>query len=143
MALRNVTGATYWVLDRNGGHKVLVTPDNRQLYSNSIRYIRLDAEPVPNDTQEILGLLEKQYADGIAREDFTEEQIERAADGMTGRRFHRTEQAESKQTLPADLVPPAHATAAPVAQKTPEKVTLAEGEATVPKKKASKKKAAG
>lgn len=128
--------STYWALDRQGGGKVLVTPDNRQLYSNSIRYIRLDKEPIPTETQDILGQLDKQHAEGIAREEFTQEDVDRAAEGMKSRKFRR----EERSAPPADLVPPTTATAAPAAQATPEKVTLAEGEATVPKKKAAKKK---
>ena len=139
--------SSYWVLDRNGGTKILVTPENRQLYSNSIRYIKLDAEPVPNDTQEILGILDKQYEEGIKREDFTQEDIDIAAEGMKSRRFYRESRKASQQAeLPEDLVPPTTATAAPAAQAQPETVELAEGEPTVPKKstakKSTKKKAA-
>jgi hypothetical protein len=129
--------ASFWVLDRNGGGKLLVTPENRQLYANSIRYIRLHDEPVPADTQEVLGILDKQYSDGIKREDFTQDQIDLAGEGLKSRRFHR-EARSAAQTLPD--VPPTTATAAPAAQKSPDVVDLAVGAKTVSKKKAAPKK---
>lgn len=129
---------TYWALDRNGGDQVLVTPENRQLYSNSVRYIRLHSEPTPTE-EEIPEILEKQYSEGLKRKDFTQQDIDTASEHLTGRRFRRRSQNLPVE-LPPDLVPPTTATAQNTAQASPDSVQLVEGEPTEPKTKKSEAK---
>lgn len=45
--------ALYYVLARQGGKKILVTPETRKKYSNSVEFIRLN-ELVPTGTPDVL-----------------------------------------------------------------------------------------
>ena len=116
---------SYWALDRNGGEKVLVTHENRQLYTNSVRYIKLHNEPVPKSQDAIDEILAEQYEKGLKREDFTQADIEAAATGLTGRRFRRQQQQQAE--LPPELQsPPTEATTENMAQSSPDEVQFAE-----------------
>jgi hypothetical protein len=87
-----------WVLDRNSGTYILVTPANRQLYGNALRYIIIEDMPVPADTQQVIKILDDQYDRGIKTGDFTAEDVERASSGLTSRRFARG-QAQSQTVI--------------------------------------------
>lgn len=60
--------ALHYVLARQGGAKILVTPENRKKYSNSVEYIRLN-EQVLADTPDVLKKAEKK-----AKKPLTDEQ---------------------------------------------------------------------
>ncbi len=136
MSIRGSQGA-YWVLDRQTGKKVLVTPDTQALYSRIRRYVRLYNEPVPTDTQEIIKISEAQTKIGLEQGDFDEDDLAFAADrGMSARRRFKMQQ----QKLKADPTPKPSMEA--MVDVSEDAATLAETtEPSVPKKKAAKKKA--
>jgi len=96
---QSAIGGSYWVLDRNSGKYILVTSENRQIYHDATRYITIHDMPVPTDTQDVFKILTQQYENGIKAGEFTAEDIESAAEGLTGRRFAHGQQGRSRVVL--------------------------------------------